>query len=487
MGTYLCSFLFTSNSTAQLVMILAYFIFGVVLLLVSFALYSFESTKKANEKLRFFFRCFPHFALADTIFFMSIRSFFGGGLWDLDVSGYNLIFMAWESVAYTILTLVVERLFAAQDLIASLVNSTTTNSIEMQAFQDDDDVQAEKDRIKAGNANEDLIRLEGLRKVYPNGKVAVHDLWYAIPRNECFGFLGVNGAGKSTTLKILTGDEVQTKGQAFIAGHNISTEPETVRRHIGYCPQFDAIHDLLTAEEHLYFYGRIRGVAEANLERVIETLCQRLTLDQDGQHRRPSETYSGGNKRKLSVAISLIGNPPVVFLDEPSTGMDPVSRRFMWDFLSQTMAQRAVILTTHSMEECEALCSRIGIQVMGRLRCLGSAQHLKNKYGRGFQVDVSVFNESMVPQVRGFFQHHFQNVQEIECFGGAMKFRIDPNMSLADVFSVIETNKKNLGIVQYGVGQTSLDQIFIQFARQGDHEELAKQVEQQNIQVVPHS
>jgi len=159
----------------------------------------------------------------------------------------------------------------------------------------------------------------------------------------------------------------------------------------------------------LRFYGRIRGIPDAKLQKMVDFLIKRLSLGKYAK--RPAGTYSGGNKRKLSVAIALIGNPPIVFLDEPSTGMDPVSRRFMWDFISETMAERAVILTTHrfvspfgsflpcearcaflscdSMEECEALCSRIGILVAGSLKCIGSSQHLKHRFGRGFQLDIS--------------------------------------------------------------------------------------------------
>merc|ERR1712223_965144 len=105
---------------------------------------------------------------------------------------------------------------------------------------------------------------------------------------------------------------------------------------------------------------------------------------------RKAGTYSGGNKRKLSVAIAMIGNPPVVFLDEPSTGMDPMARRHMWEFIRETMSGRCVLLTTHSMEECEALCHRLAIMVKGQLRCLGTPQHLKSKFGNGYQLDLTL-------------------------------------------------------------------------------------------------
>jgi len=241
---------------------------------------------------------------------------------------------------------------------------------------------------------------------------------------------------------------------------------------MGYCPQFDAIHELLTAQEHLEFYGRIRGVPEEKLLGMVDLLLKRLTLDQDGQHLRPAGTYSGGNKRKLSVAIALIGNPPVVFLDEPSTGMDPVSRRFMWDFLSSTMANRAVILTTHSMEECEALCSRIGILVLGKLKCLGSSQHLKSKHGEGFQISLSLTQESKMQEAGKYIRDTFANAIEIECFGGSVKYRIgSQNMALADIFEKLEGVKSALSISNYAISQTSLEQVFIHFASEGQRAE----------------
>jgi ABC-type multidrug transport system ATPase subunit len=230
------------------------------------------------------------------------------------------------------------------------------------------------------------------------------------------------------------------------------------------------LHDLLTAKEHLEFYGRIRGVPDEKLDGMVNLLIKRLTLDQDDQHLRPAGTYSGGNKRKLSVAIALIGNPPVVFLDEPSTGMDPVSRRFLWNFMTETMTNRAVILTTHSMEECEALCSRIGILVLGKLKCLGSAQHLKTKFGHGLQLDFVLTSSEKVDTLKQFMHAQFSEANEIESFGGAVKFSIgtQANMMLADIFATIEANKAALSIQNYAVSQTSLEQIFIDFAKKGD-------------------
>jgi ABC-type multidrug transport system ATPase subunit len=269
---------------------------------------------------------------------------------------------------------------------------------------------------------------------------------------------------------MLSGDIFPTSGSAEVGGHDILTNQLAVRRLMGYCPQFDALFGLLTAREHLQFYARIKGVPEDKMDRIVNGMLHYLSLEEYAD--RPAGTYSGGNKRKLSVAIALIGDPPVVFLDEPSTGMDPVARRFMWKFISDTMEGRAVILTTHSMEECEALCHRIGIMVGGRLRCLGTAQHLKSKYGSGYQLDVNGEAEKGDHVYNGVLEL-FPGARLLERHDSVMKFQLSGDYasgSLADIFEKMEQNKRELCIIEYSVSQTSLEQIFIHFAKQQDEE-----------------
>ena len=157
----------------------------------------------------------------------------------------------------------------------------------------------------------------------------------------------------------------------------------------------DALLELLTTREHLDLYARIKGVPESELRDTVDEQLRRMDLVEYANKKAGS--LSGGNKRKLSVAIALIGPgnvpPPILFLDEPSTGMDPVARRFMWKVISEVATrdkQTSIILTSHAMEEVEALCTRVGIMVGGRLQCLGSVQHLKNKFGQGFQAEIKL-------------------------------------------------------------------------------------------------
>uniref|UniRef100_A0A7S3JIU6 ABC transporter domain-containing protein n=2 Tax=Euplotes harpa TaxID=151035 RepID=A0A7S3JIU6_9SPIT len=188
---------------------------------------------------------------------------------------------------------------------------------------------------------------------------------------------------------MLTNEIVPTTGQSFIASHNVKSSFAEARKQIGYCPQFDAIFGLMTVREHLEFYSKIKKIPRQFVEDLIKDQLKSMNLEQ--YEHKLAGTLSGGNKRKLSVAIAMLGNPPVVFLDEPSAGMDPKARRFMWDVISKISTRggkSAVILTTHSMEEAEALSTTMGIMVSGQFQCFGSKQHIKNKFGVGYQVEI---------------------------------------------------------------------------------------------------
>merc|ERR1712087_954434 len=305
---------------------------------------------------------------------------------------------------------------------------------------------------------------------------AVRGVHLGVARGEVFGYLGVNGAGKTTTLACLTGERAITYGDAYVNGISISHQT-SVRRFVGYCPQFDALFPLLTGREHLSFYGRIKGLSGDELQTQIQMLLEVLSLGKYASRR--AGTYSGGNKRKLSVAIAMIGNPPIVFLDEPSTGMDPMARRSMWDFIRSTMGGRCVILTTHSMEECEALCHKLCIMTAGQLRCLGTPQHLKSKYGKGYQLDLSLKNALSIESdkaeveqaLRGLFnltlveQAQTKLVYEVTIKDG--DDAVDgQGMTLGAIFRALEGFKKTLPIAAYALNQTTLEQVFIKMAKE---------------------
>lgn len=259
---------------------------------------------------------------------------------------------------------------------------------------EDDDVQEEKRRVAEVDPRKQVMYVKGLRKAYGSmlsSKVthAVRGVTWAADQGMVFGLLGVNGAGKTTSFKLMSGIYTPSEGEVRILGIDMVEETSRARRLIGYCPQFDALIHVMTVESHLYLYGRMKGLVGRDLQTAVDDKINEMQLSM--YRYRRAGTLSGGNKRKLSVAMALIGEPPVIFLDEPSTGMDPFARRFMWSVIQDVAEKRkqsVVVLTTHSMEEAEALCSSIAIQVDGQFRCLGSAQHLKSKYGKGYEVSA---------------------------------------------------------------------------------------------------
>ncbi|KAM7366215.1 hypothetical protein PAMP_015674 [Pampus punctatissimus] len=309
--------------------------------------------------------------------------------------------------------------------------------------------------------------------VYPRKSTpAVNRLCVGIPAAECFGLLGINGAGKTTTFKMLTGDIPVSGGEAFLNGYSIRTEMRDVHQNMGYCPQFDAIDDLLNGREHLEFYARLRGVPEKEVTMVAEWGIQKLGLVKYSS--KSAGTYSGGNKRKLSTAIALIGCPPVIFLDEPTTGMDPKARRFLWDcILSVIKEGRSVILTSHSMEECEALCTRMAIMVNGRFKCLGSIQHLKSRFGDGYTVIVRVGGTPpALKPVEDFVQLTFPGSTLKEKHHNTLQYQLPYTQgALANIFSQFTSHQQRLCVEDYSVSQTTLDQVFVNFARYQHEEE----------------
>lgn len=217
----------------------------------------------------------------------------------------------------------------------------------------------------------------------------------------------------------MTGDESLSGGNGFVEGLSIITDMRNVYKKLGYCPQFDALLGDLSGRETIRIFGMIRGLTPEAIEAVTKTLSEAFGFKKHID--KPVKAYSGGNKRKLSTAVSLIGNPSIVFLDEPTSGMDPASRRNLWNVVCEVRdSGKSIVLTSHSMEECEALCTRLAIMVNGEFKCLGSTQHLKNKFSRGLILKMKL-KRQMTSQDDDeinykFFMTDLQNINEfISC------------------------------------------------------------------------
>ncbi|XP_059142786.1 phospholipid-transporting ATPase ABCA3-like isoform X1 [Physella acuta] len=309
-------------------------------------------------------------------------------------------------------------------------------------------------------------------------KPAVHPTNLGIPDKECLGLLGKNGAGKTTLFKMLTGDLSITKGNVYMKGKNIKTHLKTVQSMMSYCPQFDALHDVLTGRETLYLYGRLRGVQEGSLREVTETIIDFITL-------RPHEDkctshYSGGNKRKLSVGIAIIGNPHFIMLDEPTAGLDPVSRRSLWRCLHMIRsAERTLVLASHSMEECESLCTQIAIIKNGNILCLGSSQHLKTKFGQGYSVFLHAQQREggsltpLEPAVEFIIDCIGTEVKVFNAQPSYYQLQVPESTRLSRLFRILVSAKKNFDFRHFSVQQTSLEQVFLLLMKEQTAPQLA--------------
>jgi ABC-2 type transport system ATP-binding protein len=211
--------------------------------------------------------------------------------------------------------------------------------------------------------------------------VAVDGVSFVVPEGTVLGLLGPNGAGKTTTVRMLTTLSVPTSGTGRVAGHDILTAPDQVRRSMGLTGQAATVDELLTARENLWLIGRLAGLPRRAIRPIGDDLLERFSLTEAAD--RIVKTYSGGMRRRLDLAVSLIAAPPVLFLDEPTTGLDPRSRNDLWDVLRGLVAEgTTLLLTTQYLEEADQLCDDIVVIDKGRVIAAGTPTQLKDQAGR---------------------------------------------------------------------------------------------------------
>lgn len=336
------------------------------------------------------------------------------------------------------------------------------------------DVQEENNKIRQTSEHELLQKytlvLKDVTKYYKNF-LAVNSLCLGVKQYECFGLLGVNGAGKTSTFKMMTGDEQISYGEAWVEGVSIKKNQKKVQKLIGYCPQFDALLDDLTARETLIIFGLIRGVAHKECNDLGEKLA--MEFDFYKHLDKKVKELSGGNKRKLSTALALIGDPPVIYLDEPTTGMDPATKRYLWQALCKLRdGGKCIVLTSHSMEECEALCTRLAIMVNGTFQCLGSTQRLKNKFAQGYALTIKAkkytdhASEIDTQAIDNFIQQQFPGAILKDKHQELVSYQlVDNKLPWSKMFGILERSKQELHIEDYSLGQCSLEQVFLSFTK----------------------
>jgi ATP-binding cassette subfamily A (ABC1) protein 3 len=370
------------------------------------------------------------------------------------------------------------------------------------ALPADEEVAEELKRVSSSN---DGLRVLHLTKSF--GPVtAVENLTFGIKRGEVFALLGPNGAGKSTTISLIRGDIQPSKngGCIFVENIEINRHRGQARSHLGVCPQYDAM-DQMTVLEHLRFYARVRGVQE--IEHNVDAVIKAVGLQAFSN--RMAAKLSGGNKRKLSLGIALIGNPTVLLLDEPSSGMDAAAKRVMWKTLAAVVPGRSLLLTTHSMEEADALADRAGIMAK-RMLAMGTSDYLRHKHGNAFYVHLVMksaphTSEEEIMKLRTWVMEHFSGADiEEKTYHGQIRFSVpvrrhgnsreggkefdldvqdvdqinggsEPLQSQGDgigsLIMTLEDSREELGLEHYSVSPTTLDQVFLSIVMKHDVEE----------------
>lgn len=383
-------------------------------------------------------------------------------------------------------------------------NEFGSESLEEKFSNTSDDVLMEVKRVEDNlNQFEDGIALKNVYKTFPASNrtsiTVVEDVSFGVVKGECFALLGPNGAGKTTTFNMIRGETGISDGEIYVTGIPVTLKRTLARSKLGVCPQFDAM-DKMTVQEILSFYARLRGIPPKEIKCHVDNIIESVGVSRF--RTRIASKLSGGNKRKLSLGVALIGNPRVLLLDEPSSGMDAFAKRIMWRTLASVSQGRSIILTTHSMEEADALANRAGILAKSMLAC-GSTDTLRDRYGNGYHVHI-VCNSAphtTIEESQGIIRW-MQKVLpgarvEDRMYQGQIKMSIPTTEAqleavnksditntnsgdefsqvahphkLSEIFQILERSKVEMGIDSYSVSHTSLEEVFLKIV--GHHQEI---------------
>ncbi|KAI0169026.1 P-loop containing nucleoside triphosphate hydrolase protein [Hypoxylon sp. FL1284] len=367
----------------------------------------------------------------------------------------------------------------------TLLNRLTQKkpSSSEDAAVSDAEVANELVRVTSTPQESDGLRVLHLTKTFGKN-TAVDNVTFGVQHSEVFALLGPNGAGKSTTISLIRGDiqPSHNGGDVLVENTSVSKRRAQARAHLGVCPQFDAI-DSMTVLEHLRFYARIRGIPD--IDHNVRAVLRAVGLEAFAT--RMAHALSGGNKRKLSLGIALMGNPSVVLLDEPSSGLDAAAKRVMWRTLHAVVPGRSILLTTHSMEEADALADRAGI-LARRMLAMGSTDGLRRRFGDALHVHlVSRSAPHSTPEeaerVRRWVLDTWPAATvEQKTYHGQMRFSVpaaaiagadeaNASSAVGRLIVVLEEHKDELGIEHFSCTPTTLDQVFLTIVGQHNVQE----------------
>jgi ATP-binding cassette subfamily A (ABC1) protein 3 len=352
-----------------------------------------------------------------------------------------------------------------ETLQSPLLDSSMLNS------SDNFDFGTDYEPVPAEFSTRLAVTIRSLKKQFGSSRkpvVAVKDLDLNLYSGQIFVLLGHNGAGKTTTINMLTGMLPLTSGDANIYGYSVKDNIDDIRKFLGICPQHDVLFDDLTVEEHLLFFAQLKRVAKDSLSSLVQRAIEEVKLSSKA-HAKASE-LSGGQRRRLSLAIALIGDSKVVFLDEPTSGVDPFSRRAIWDLLTLKKPGRVIILTTHFMDEADQLGDRIGIMHQGSMRVCGTSLFLKKMFGVGYTLTFTKLNKSSNAKLKQLIAMKIPESSIVTDVGTELNYKLPLTASsvFPEIFSEIDDHRQEFNVSNYGLSVTTLEEVFVRVAAEAD-------------------
>ncbi|CAL8102910.1 unnamed protein product [Calicophoron daubneyi] len=496
--SYVFSFFFGSSDTAFVLLAILHLFIGSATLMITTLLdiliISGDDLNYLRDALNSLFLIFPQYCLGRALYNLASRGYVTQyrqyDLFDESqylnpfgrhVTGEKLCALGVLAVLYLLIVILLEAKFFRTTFIASFHKMfpkwaqkhrlrLEQKASELRASSQPrtkDGVQKERKRVlalkKMGKLHrETSVGAIGLTKFYGDKEnPSVNGLSFAVNRAECFVLVGRDGSGKSTVIRLLVGSLEPTMGTSYVDGFDVNSNPKEAHRCLGYSPQeSDGLPGRLTGRETLTHYARLRGLPESTIPNTVDNLLKDMHLDAYAD--KDCSEYADGDRRKLSMAIALVGDPTVIFLDEPTRGLDPKSKRIVWDQISKAVKDgKSVVLTTNNMEECEALSNRLGIMDNGQLRFFGSIQQLRRSHGGGYTAEISLHKSEDGRIVRDQIEGKFNGAVSKHLGGLRYEYQFTPQTKLSEVLRALNQLHSDSLVKYYSVKQTSLDQVFI--------------------------
>lgn len=325
------------------------------------------------------------------------------------------------------------------------------------------------------------IQIKGLTKIYGDN-TALNNLTVTLYKNEITALLGHNGAGKSTTMNMLTGMIMPSQGTALIDGRDITSDMKTIRQKLGFCPQYDIVYPELSVQDHIKFFGKLKNIPKEEYEAYSDELFKQMKMDH--ALKTPAMALSGGMRRKLSITIAFLGNPSTVILDEPTSAIDPFSRRAIWDVVLSYRDKSTCIISTHYMQEADVLGDRIAIVNHGELKCFGTTMYLKAKYGKGFFLKLAhqsaIDYDAISSDLKQFIPVTMIGSTKTET---TLSVPIESARSeqMIEAFEYLEQEGREKGVVSFGISESTMEQVFFSVAADGEEEDLEGDEQQKQL------